>query len=154
MTLLEVWLHVLADTQLAQWVRYSRWGYAAINTAHVFSIALLLGSIIPLDLKLIGFWRRLDTQPIAQILVPVAITGLIGAVASGLLLFLAGPADYAALNLFVLKILLITLATINALHFHWRVGYSASMERLRLAGGISLILWVCVLVSGRMIAYF
>ncbi|TCS38753.1 hypothetical protein [Reinekea marinisedimentorum] len=147
------WLEALAATPLAEWMRYSRWGYAAINTLHVFSVALLVGAIVPLDLKLMGFWRRLNTELIAQVLVPVAITGLLGAIASGVLLFLAGPADYAGLKIFLIKMLLIVLATLNALNLHWRIGYAGRQGALRVAGALSLLLWLGVLVAGRMIAY-
>lgn len=150
---METWLDALAATSIAQWVAYSRWGYAVINTAHVFGIALLVGSIIPLDLKLLGLWRRVEVTSLAQVLVPVAIIGLVLAALSGFLLFLAGPSDYASLNIFLIKILLIVIGVTNAVHFHWRIGYTASKNTLRLIGGLSLLLWVCVLVAGRLVAY-
>lgn len=150
---MEAWLDVLAATDIAQWVRFSRWGYAAINTVHVLGIALLIGSIIPLDLKLLGLWRRLAITPLAEVLVPVAIAGLIISVISGSLLFLAGPNDYLALNVFLFKILFITLAVANAVNFHWRIDYSAGKNALRLVGGVSLLLWLCALIAGRLVAY-
>ena len=45
----------LQATPVAQYLRTARWGYATLNTAHVFGIALLVGAILPLDLRLLGF---------------------------------------------------------------------------------------------------
>lgn len=150
---MEAWLDALATTDLAQWVRFSRWGYAVINTLHVIGIVLLVGVIIPLDLKLIGLWQRLKLEPLTQVLVPVSIVGLIISVISGFLLFMAGPNDYADLNVFLFKLSCIAFAVINALNFHWRMGNTASFDTQRLVGVTSLLLWLCALVAGRLIAY-
>ncbi|MCF8478182.1 MAG: hypothetical protein K9G60_14230, partial [Pseudolabrys sp.] len=45
-------------------LRSSRWSYAAVNTAHIAGLALLVGAIVPLDLRLMG-WRR--AVPIAAL---------------------------------------------------------------------------------------
>ena len=43
---------------LATALRFSRgWGYAAVNTAHVLGVALLVGAAVPLALRLLGLWR-------------------------------------------------------------------------------------------------
>lgn len=151
--MLEAWLDALALTPVAQWVRFSRWGYAVINTLHVLGIALLVGAIIPLDLKRIGLWRRITLESLAQVLVPVAASGLVIAGTSGVLLFMAGPSDYAALNIFLFKMLCIALAVANAVNFHWRLGYAISFKQQRLVGVVSLLLWLCALVAGRLIAF-
>ena len=154
MAWLELWLESVAATPLAQWIRFSRWGYAVVNSVHVLGIALLVGAIVPLDLRLIGFWRTVNLKALAQVLVPVAVTGLMFASVSGLLLFMAAPSDYAALPVFLFKLLCIWLAVANALYFHWRIGYSAKPAVLKLAGAASLLLWLLALFAGRLIAYF
>lgn len=150
---MEIWLDALEATQLAHWLRFSRWGYAIINTLHILGIALLVGAIIPLDLKLIGLTRRLNLETFAQILVPTAIVGLSVSVLSGTLLFITGANDYAQLTLFLFKLSCITLAVVNAIYFHWRIGYAAAVYKQQIAGSISLLLWLCALVSGRFIAF-
>ncbi|MCA0934263.1 hypothetical protein LCL85_01625 [Vibrio alginolyticus] len=151
--MLESWLEALALTPVAQWVRFSRWSYAVINTLHVFGIALLVGAIIPLDLKRIGLWQRITLEQLAHVLVPVAVSGFVIAVISGVLLFMAGPSDYFALSIFLFKLLCIALAVANAVNFHWRMGYTVPFNQQRLVGFVSLILWLCALVAGRFIAY-
>ena len=68
----------------------SRWGYAAVNTLHILGIALLVGSIIPFNLHVLGLWRNVPRIMLARVLVPVAATGLVLAVIAGSLLFSVG----------------------------------------------------------------
>ena len=93
-------LDALVASAPAQWLRFSRWGYAAVNTTHVFGIALLVGAILPLDLRLIGLWRSVALEPLARVLVPVAATGLLLAVSTGAFLFITRATEYAAIELF------------------------------------------------------
>nr|WP_267955416.1 hypothetical protein [Halomonas ethanolica] len=144
----------LADTALAEWVRLSRWGYAAINALHVLGIALLIGAIVALDLRLLGWRKRLPLHELGRLLQPVAIAGLLLAMVTGALLFLADPSGYAAMPLFVLKLALIALAIANALLLNLGPGLAnATPRRLRVAGLLSLLLWPTVLLAGRMLAF-
>jgi hypothetical protein len=95
-------LDALVASAPAQWLRFSRWGYAAVNTTHVLGIALLVGAILPLDLRLLGFWRSVGLESLARVLVPVAATGLCLAIATGAFLFIMRADEYAAINLFVM----------------------------------------------------
>ncbi|SFU54081.1 hypothetical protein [Halomonas korlensis] len=144
----------LAATPLAEWMRLSRWGYAGVNTLHVLGIALLVGAIVPLDLRLLGLRRHIGLADAASLLQPLAITGLLLAAISGVLLFLADPHGYAATPLFLLKLLLVLMAVSNALALNFGAGLTrASTARLRLLGALSLVLWLLVLCAGRFLAF-
>ena len=80
---MEALLAGLEATTVAQTLRTSRWLYAATNTAHIFGIALLVGAIVPLDLRLLGWWPDVPRQKLVRVLVPVAATGLALAVVAG-----------------------------------------------------------------------
>ena len=134
-------------------MRFSRWGYAVVNTGHVLGLALLIGAILPLDLKLLGAWPRVAVEPLARVLAPAAATGLVLAISTGSLLFLADPVDYAALRLFLIKLSLVTAGTLHALGFQLGIGLQATPVQLKIAGGVSLVTWLSVLVLGRMIAF-
>jgi hypothetical protein len=150
----EALLTSLADTALAEWVRLSRWGYAAINALHVLGIALLIGAIVALDLRLLGWRKRLPLRELGRLLQPVAVAGLLLAIATGALLFLADPSGYAAMPLFLLKLALIALAIANALLLNLGPGLAhATPRRLLVAGMLSLLLWPAVLLAGRMLAF-
>lgn len=151
---MEAVLEALVASAPAQWLRFSRWGYAAVNTAHVFGIALLVGAILPLDLRLLGAWQSVALEPLARVLVPVAATGLLLAIATGAFLFITRADEYAALNLFLAKLALIATGVVHALSLQLGSGLrNASPARLRAAGATSLSIWVAALVCGRMLAF-
>jgi hypothetical protein len=140
----------------AQYLRTSRWGYAALNTAHVLGIALLVGSVLPLDLRLLGFWPRTSRADLARILVPVAVVGLVLAAATGPLLFAMRAEEYAALGVFRLKLIFIALGIAGALTLHRAYGLAlegASERRVAAHAALSLVCWVGALVCGRSIAF-
>ncbi len=140
---------------LAEWLRFSRWGYAAVNALHILGIALLVGAIVPLDLRLLGLWRSVELAPLYRMLSRIAAAGLLLAIASGALLFSVRATEYAGGALFRAKIALVLLGTVHALALHCRADFpgGSSRARRRLAGGISLLLWPTVLVCGRMLGY-
>lgn len=144
----------LEGLALAEWLRMSRWGYAAVSALHVFGIALLVGAIVPLNLRLLGAWRSIDLASLYRVLARVAATGLLLAAVSGALLFSARASEYAALELFGFKLLLIATGTVHALALHFRSAFpDVSSARQWLAGVISLTLWPAVLVCGRLLAF-
>ena len=135
-------------------LRASRWGYAAVNTAHVMGLATLFGSILVLDLRLLGLWRGVDPAPLLRVVPRVAAVGLALAVATGLALFAIRAREYAALDLFRLKMALVAGGTVLALATARAGGLEgASRRRRRATGAASLAAWTGALVSGRMIAF-
>ena len=119
---MEEFLATIEATPVAQYLRASRWGYAAVNTAHVLGIALLVGAILPLNLRLLGVWRSVPRAALVRVLVPVAATGLLLAVVAGALLFSVRAEEYAALGVLRLKVVLIALGIFGALELHRAYG--------------------------------
>lgn len=146
----------LASSDVATALRFSRWGYAAVNTGHVFGIALVVGGILPLDLRMLGLWPRVEVASLIRVLVPMAAAGLMLAVVSGCLLFAVRPLDYADNPVFLAKIGLVSLGAASALGAHWLWGLRlqrASAAAKARVGAVSLLCWVGALVAGRMIAF-
>ena len=139
---------------LAEWLRYSRWGYAAVNAIHIFGISLLVGALVPMNLRLLGLWSSIELGPLYWMLSRVAGVGLVVAVASGLLLFAVRATEYVAINLFAVKLALIAFGVAHAafLHFGTRPT-KLSRSRQRIAGALALLLWPTVLVCGRLLAF-
>jgi hypothetical protein len=138
---------------LAWHLKQARWTYPAVNAAHLFGVALLVGAVVPMDLRLIGLWRadvRLDT--VLRLLRPVAAAGAALAVPTGLLLFTVQATDYVALRLFFVKLALVALGLGHALAWGDALG-RAPRARQRLAGTFSLAVWCAALVCGRMLGY-
>ena len=113
---------------------------------HITGIALLFGSIVALDVRMIR--SRGDVDRSRALLLPVAVTGLTLAIPAGLLLFATDARAYAASPLFQAKIVLITLAIANALWFQVRGRHAA------IAGVASILLWLGAIVLGRLVGYF
>lgn len=142
----------LEASELAALLKRSRWSYPAVNTLHVFGIALLFGAIVPLDLRLIGLWRR--RVPLADavaLLRPVAGFGALLAVSSGGLLFIVQARDYVGHSLFFVKIGLVALGLAHALASGGLA--RATPARQAAAGALSLAIWSTVIVCGRMLGY-
>jgi hypothetical protein len=159
--MLETLATALQESALSQGLRASVWLYPLVNTGHVLGIALLFGAIVPLDLRLLGGWRRVPVDALATVLVPVAVSGLLLALATGLLLFASRPLDYVVEPLFGWKMGLLAVAVLNALWLRrsprWRLlGPEADVPvrpAWRLAALGSLLLWLAVIAAGRLIGY-
>ncbi len=153
---MEAALTALAATELAAALRVSRWGYAAVSGLHILGIALLVGAILPLDLRLLGLWPRVPVAGLARVLMPCAAGGLALAVAMGILLFAVRAPEYAALGVFRTKLALVMLGTAGALALHARHGAwlaDAPPARLRAHAALSLTCWLGALTCGRAIGF-
>ena len=160
-------LSQLAATVFATALRESIWVYPLVNAAHILGICLLIGAIIPLDLRLLGFFRAVVTvRALAHVLVPVAMFGLALAAITGGAMFTVSPLDYVRTDVFLIKIGLIGVGLINIafvrMNASWREIVDADLSimnrtepgrRLRIAAGVSLAVWLTVLVCGRLVGY-
>ncbi len=149
-------LAALEGSDVATWLRYSRWGYAAVNTAHVLGIALLVGAILPLDLRLLGLWPSVPCDALVRVLAPTAAAGLLLAATAGLLLFSVRASEYAALPLLWVKLVLVATGASAALAHHLRYGallQRAGPRQLAWTGAVSMACWLGALVAGRLIAF-
>ena len=155
------WLEASA---LGEFVRESgRWTYGIVNLVHVFGIALLFGGIAVLDLRLLGAWRRIPISALATPALPIAGTGLVLALMSGVLLLSAQATEYVSNPFLYIKFAAIALGILNIAALHiggvWRAIENASTSprgraRLAIAGAASLACWITTISAGRMIAYW
>jgi hypothetical protein len=146
----------VAATPFADWAASSPYAYPVANTVHVLALVLLLGGIGLVDLRTLGAFRSLPLQPLARALVPIAATGVLILAASGSILFAADAESVARKGVFQLKLALISLALTNVAVFRWLYGAVAAdppPAGARFLALASLLLWVCVAIAGRMIAY-
>ena len=147
------------QSAVAEFLRHSIWLYPVINAAHIIGLALLFGATIPLDLRLLGCWPSMPIALLARVLMPVIVSGLAMAIAFGALLFITGPVDYLYSSVFIFKILLLSLALLNAFILTraeaWRKALLSNTlnVQVRLQALLSIILWLAVIFLGRLIAY-
>jgi hypothetical protein len=131
--------------------------YAAVSALHIIGIALLVGGIILVDLRLAGLLQRLDIEAMALLRLSARI-GAALAVGTGLLLVSARPAEYLANPVFLAKMAVVAAALANAAVFEAMarrrpLGELVGTAYARLAGIASLALWPVVVGLGRWIAF-
>nr|WP_255617325.1 DUF2214 domain-containing protein [Aurantimonas sp. VKM B-3413] len=140
-------------------LKSSRLVYPLVNAGHILSIGALFGSILALDIRLMGFFGAVALPPLARFLPLVAAAGLSGAVVTGFLLFMVQPIDYAANPAFLVKLGLVALGALHAAFVHagrrWRrmLDTGVASAGLRASAALSVAIWVGAIVAGRFIAF-
>jgi hypothetical protein len=153
---LEALFAALEGTALAQTLRGSRWIYAGVNAAHIFAIALLVGSVVPLNLRLFGVWRGISREAVVRVLAPVAASGLALALVTGPLLFAVRAREYSDVGFLQLKLAFVTVGVLSALALSRAHGFLlGDAPRASLVGHaiLSTVCWLGALVCGRLIAF-
>ena len=129
------------------------WAYPALEVVHIVGIALLLGNLVLLELRVFGRGAALPVKDLARLSLSVALCGFGLAAASGLLMFATQPAELLSNRVFTLKMLLLMLAGCNAAWFHGRVSLARLDGLARAQMLASTVVWLAVAACGRWIAY-
>jgi len=153
------WLGWIETLPPAAILRSNATLYLLVNAAHILGIGLLVGAILPLDLRLLGILRDGPLAVLVPFLVRVAATGLMLAILTGALLFSVKPAEYMANPTFLAKMTLLALGLVNILVQHRNGGWSVAAQGgtaslvVRGLAALSFVLWLAVLVAGRWIGF-
>lgn len=156
---LNSWLSAMGAWPGARWLQGCGTAYLFVNTAHILGLALLLGAIVPLDLRLAGWVRASGLTVLAKALPRAAGLGCVLAMGTGLWLFSVRPHHYASNLAFLCKMGLLLLALLNVWWQHRAPGWSAVLAGERAPAGVrwraraSLLLWLGVLLAGRWIGF-
>ena len=129
------------------------WAYPALEVVHIVGIALLLGNLVALELRVWGAAATLPVAALARLALSLSVAGFGLAAASGLLMFSSQPGDLLANRPFVIKIGLLMAAGTNAALFHARGGLQRLDALARAQTVLSLGLWLGMIITGRWIAY-
>jgi hypothetical protein len=143
-------------------LRESAYVFPWVVVAHVISMCLFAGTILMMDLRLMGVGNM--QTPFSQVqrrLFPWQIAGMVFASITGLTLVYGNPLNYFANIIFWTKMLAMGIAGLNAMAFHfiteytlvdWDAGATPPFGA-KLAGGLSIVLWANVILAGRLIPY-
>ena len=129
------------------------WAYPMLEVAHILGIAMILGNLVLLEMRVFGLAADLSVESLARLSLALVGIGFSVAAASGLLMFATQAEELLANRAFTAKMLLLMLAACNAGWFHGR----RSLQRLD--GGakalmvVSTVIWLLVVTCGRWIAY-
>jgi hypothetical protein len=152
----------LEQTSVGAGVRESLWLFPAIETVHLLGMAALVGTVGVFDLRLLGWTlRRERVSELGRRLLPWIWAGFAVQVVTGVLLFSSEAVKVYTNPAFRLKMLLIFLAGVHALVFHWTIYRNVASwddsEGLpigaKAAGFVSIVLWVGIVAAGRFIGF-
>jgi hypothetical protein len=152
----------LAALPLYDWARLHPFVTAAIEGAHLASSAFFFGAIVLLDLRVLGFGRRLVVASLARLTLRICFVAFVFVVLTGLFIFGMNATRWVNTPVFTWKIGLIALGGANAAALHvtaWRdvdrwgagAAYAPRAARLFVLG--SIVIWVAVTVLGRYQGY-
>ena len=159
---LQEFISYFEKSALADTIRENDLLFPLIESVHVLAICLVVGSILVVDLRLLGVASiHRPVRRVISAILPVTWSAFATAVASGSLLFISNATEYLGNGYFVAKICLICMAGLNMAIFHaitakdlrrWE-NDTAPPPPARLAGGLSILLWVSVITCGRWIGF-
>jgi hypothetical protein len=146
----------------ARTIAHSAWMFPAAETVHVIAIALVVGSIAVVDLRLLGLsWRQRPVTDIAREALPWTWACFAIAAIAGSVMFISAAEKYVTDLPFQLKMLLLLCAAANMLIFH-HFSYSGvaawdhdapTPSAAKVAAGLSLAFWIAVIACGRMVSF-
>jgi hypothetical protein len=124
-----------------------------LEVVHVIGVALILGNLVLLELRVFGWASELPIEPLARLSLGLAGLGFGLAVVTGLLMFGTQPGELLANRVFTAKMALIMLAGCNAGWFHARRSLQLQDATARVSMLFSSVIWILVITCGRWIAY-
>jgi hypothetical protein len=151
----------LESTALAVVIQESPYGFPAVVAIHILGLTLSVGALLWVDLRLLGMCLRgVRVSQVYRGLAPWFAAGFLLMFASGTALFTAYATSAYGNIFFRIKMLALVLAALNAVAFHRLSGRAAAWDAAprppvaaRVAGLTSLVLWVAVILAGRMMSY-
>ena len=149
-------------SSLGTTIAESLWMFPTIETIHVIALVTVLGMIAIVDLRLIGVAsRQLAVTKLSRDTLPWVWGAFILAALTGGLLFVSKATSYVANPYFLWKMVMLALAGINMMYFHfftsrtvehWDLDPSVPLGA-KIAGALSLIFWLAVVFFGRAIGF-
>ncbi|MFO6421014.1 hypothetical protein ACLBKS_12495 [Hylemonella sp. W303a] len=141
------------SADLAAGIVSSAWAYPALEVVHLSGVALLVGNLVLLEIRVFGWGGGLPVRDLARLALTLAVVGFGLAAVSGLLMFFTQAAELIANRAFTCKMLLLMLAACNAGWFHGRASLDKLDALARVQMVLSTLIWLAVLGCGRWIAY-
>ena len=118
--MLETLTEEIMASQLSQWVHAPYWLWPVFEIFHFFGLTLLMGGLILVDLRMMGFFSAISLQGIKKLL-PLVILGFLMNLVTGIFFIYGDPSRYAINIGFLIKMLLVFLAGCNAAIYHFKI---------------------------------
>jgi hypothetical protein len=162
MTGFQVWLvQTLSSATAVSRLMHTAWGWPIAESLHFIGLSLLIGTVGVFDLRLIGIGRRIPLRTLHR-LIPWGLAGFAMNMTTGLMFLMTEPDQYIYNPSFHVKMVCIAAAGLNAAVFYLTVGRRAlaadapleAPRAARMIGGISLALWISVIIAGRLLTFY
>jgi hypothetical protein len=158
--MLDTYLVALQQSAFSTWVQET--AYPVVITAHSIGLATLVGLLVIIDLRVIGFGKGMPLPALRKLMI-VVWSGFVLNFISGMMLFSIDAKKDFHSTLFRIKILSIVVGLV----FGWLIDKSVLTQELkfsspdarapgraRVFAAASLLCWVTAIISGRLLAYF
>ena len=142
------------DSSLNQWIGETYWLWPVLEITHFIGLSLLFGGLLLVDLRMLGLFASIEQAKLYRLL-PLVIIGFVLNLVTGILFFYGDPGRYSINIAFKIKMVLVLIAGINALAYHYAVQprTSEAPHWQKLSAVVSLSAWTGVLLFGRLIPY-
>jgi hypothetical protein len=157
MTLLD-WCRWIQNSSVLVAMRSSPWLFPMVATIHLFGLAIIGGSVLVVDLRLLGLGlRRQPMSRIARDAEPWLLRGLLVSLPTGVLLFMCFATKYYYLTFFWVKmaslllVLLFTFSVRRKVTMSDETGIGPAWSKA--VALVSLSLWTTVAIGGRWIGF-
>ena len=160
-TLMNTTIEFLKSSDLNAFITSNFWVWPTLEMIHFLGLCLVLGSLLIVDLSVIGFARGISLRLVDKFIIATLIGFALNA-ATGALFVVGDPARYFHNIAFKIKILLIIFAGFNALYFTFRVrprivagadNFQDIGVDAKISTALSLTFWTSIIVLGRFIPY-
>ena len=136
------------------------WLFPMSETIHFIGLTIMFGSLLVIDVRVLGYGRFINMRAALKF-IPIAIAAFAVNLITGIMFLCADPFRYFPNIAFQWKMGLIVIAGLNALWFwfgeHKELSQLADGEdaefRAKVIAGLSIAIWVAVIIFGRMIPY-
>jgi hypothetical protein len=152
----------LSQTPLSLAIQTHEWVIPTIQSIHIVAIAVVLGSVFMIDLRILGWaWRDQTLTQTAARFGPWLSSALWILLGTGAVMVVGEPARELLAFSFWLKMGLVAIGTIVALVFRrslrrdedqWERAL-VKRQSIRALAVVTMLIWVCIVVLGRLIAY-
>jgi hypothetical protein len=150
---MDAWLQNIEALALARALRGSAWAYPVLEWMHLVGLATLFGTLLLVDLRVLGVIRHAAAGALDGIALPWTLFGFALVAITGTLMFSTRAVELAHNDAFLAKLGLLAAAGANAAWFHLRASGRRRDATARIQAAASMVVWIAVIGLGRAIAY-
>lgn len=137
------------------WLNTNEWSFPVCEVLHIIGFALLIGTIMIVDLRLLGVgMRRQTSAELVKDTAPWTLLGLAMVLTTGPLIFFSDPGMYVYNKSFRFKITMLVIAMLWNWTIHRKVANMKDPGDMgKFVGMISILMWVSLIFAGIFIAF-